>query len=212
MKSLIYTSSLLAACVGISLAASAQTQSSQASSQDKKFIEKAAEGNFAEVELGKLGAEKSQNSQLKQFCQDLQSDHQSANQKLQPIAQADGVQIPQTLDSKHQREINRLQKMSGAEFDKEFATTALRQHAQTIEAFQKEAQQGQDPTVKQYAQSMLPGLEHHLQMAKDTASSVGVSQGTISSILNRYPEAVGGGSTPQGQQQGGSTKAKTGGY
>lgn len=186
------------------------TQSTQPGTKDTHFIRKAAEGNLAEVDLGKLGAEKSQNSQIQQFSKSLQTDHQSANQKLQSIAQQQGVQMPQTLDSKHQREVSRLQKLSGNQFDKEFAVTALREHAKTLALFQKEAQQGQDQATKQYAQGMVPALQHHLDMAKEVAKSVGVSETTISSILSRYPEAVGGATSPGGHQHG--TEQKQGSY
>jgi putative membrane protein len=188
----------------------AQSQNQSPNASQSSFIQKAAEANLTEAELGKLAAQKSQNSQIKQFADHLQMDHQSANQKLQPIAQSQGVQIPQSLDFRHRSELNRLEKLSGAEFDREFATTALRDHARTIALFQKEAQQGHDTATKQYAEDMLPALQHHLDMAKDTAKSVGVKDSTISSILNRYPASIGGASTPGGQQQGTSTGGKRG--
>jgi putative membrane protein len=210
MRELTIASFIMAAAFALSVQAQSQDQSQnpnqnqdpQGALQDTNFIHMAAEGNLTQIELGKLGAKKSQNGQIQQFAQHLQTDHQSANQKLEPLAQSQGMQLPQTLDSKHQREISRLQKLSGAEFDKAFATTTLQDHARAITLYQKEAQQGQNPETKQYAENMLPGLQHHLEMAKETARSVGVSDTTISSILSRYPAAVGGASTPGGAQPG----------
>ncbi|HWH71953.1 MAG TPA: DUF4142 domain-containing protein [Candidatus Sulfotelmatobacter sp.] len=195
----------LAAVLGLTVQAQSQSsssQSSQSSQQDTSFITQAAQGNLAEVELGKLGAQKSQNQQIKQLSQHLQTDHQKANQQLQPIAQSKGLQLPQQADAHHTRQLTQLQKLSGAEFDRQFATTALQDHARTLALFQREAQQGQDPATKQYAQSLVPALQHHLTMAQQAAKSVGVSDTTISSILSRYPGAVGGAGSPGGQQQG----------
>ncbi len=206
MKTATIVSIAVAAAFG--LAAHAQPQSTQQSQQqkDSEFITKAAQANLAEVQLGKLGAQKSQNDQIKQFSQHLQTDHQSANQKLAPIAQSKGIQLPKDPGSQHQKQMSQLQGLSGAQFDKAFATTALKDHAQTIQLFQKEAQQGLDPATKQYAQSMLPALEHHLDMAKDVAKNVGLNEATVSSILQQYPAAVGGtgAGTFKGQGQGGS--------
>lgn len=173
--------------------------------QDTAFIHRAAQANLTEVQLGKLGSEKAQNQQIKQFAQNLQSDHQKANQQLQELAQKKGIQVPQSLDPKHEKEISKLQSLSGADFDKQFALENIKAHAKTISLFQKEAQQGQDPDLRQYAQSQLPGLTHHLSMAQDAARNAGVSQTQITSILKRYPQAMGGTGTPIGREQGGSS-------
>lgn len=205
MKTATIVSITVAAVFGLAAQAQQNTQQSQ-QQKDTEFITKAAQANMAEVQLGKLGAQKSQNDQVKQFSQRLQTDHQSANQKLAPIAQSKSVPLPKDIGSQHQKQMSQLQGLSGAQFDKAFATTALKDHAQTIDLFQKEAQQGQDAAVKQYAQSMLPSLQHHLDMAKDLAKGVGVNEATVSSILQQYPAAVGGtgSGTSQGQGQGGS--------
>jgi len=208
MKSLIIAVSLIGTGLAFNVQAQSQNQSPNAS--QSSFIQKAAEANLTEAELAKLAAQKSENNQIKQFADHLQMDHQNANQKLQSIARSQGVQIPQSLDPKHRSELNRLQKLTATEFDREFIITSLRDHVRTIALFQKEAQQGRDAAIKQYAQDMLPALNQHLDMAKDTAKSVGVKDSTISSILNRYPASIGGASTPGGQQQGTSTGGKRG--
>lgn len=219
MKKLTIASMTLAAIFGLNAQAqmqsqpqnqnqSSQSQGSQSSQSSARFIQKAAEINLTEVELGKLGAQKSQNSQVQQYSKDLEKDHQSANQKLQSIAQEQGVQFPQSVSSKQQREIDKLKKLSGTQFDQEFSKVALKGHAKALQFYQREAQQAQDPAIKQYAQSMVPALEHHLNMAKNMASNVGLSQTTITSILSRYPEAVGGASTPGGSQQGSGSSSQ----
>jgi putative membrane protein len=193
----------------LALAAQAQTQSgrqAQAAPQDSDFIKQAAQANLAEVKEGKLGTRKAQNEQVKQFCQNMVTDHQNANQKLRPIAQREGVKISRSLDAEHKQQLSQLRKLKGADFDKEFATTALKGHAETIALFQREAQQGQDPAVKEYAQSMLPELQHHLDMAKNMAKNVGLDETSISSILKQFPEAIGGtGAGSTGQEKGAGT-------
>ncbi len=72
----------------------------------------------------------------------------------------------------------------------------------TIALFQRESQQGQDQALKQYAQELLPALQHHLHMAENAAKTVGVNETTITSILSRYPGVMGGASTPGGHQHG----------
>jgi putative membrane protein len=206
MRKLIIASMTMAAVLGLTIPAQSQSQrqdqTTQKTQRDTSFITQAAQANLAEIELGKLGAKKAQNDQIKQFSQQMQTDHQAAYQKLQPIAQAKGLQLSRNVDAKHRDELRQLRKLSGAEFDRQFAAMELRDHAETIALFQREAQQGQDPATQQYAQTTLPTLQHHLDMAKDVAKNVGMNETAISSILRQYPEAIGGTGTGTDQGQG----------
>src|SRR6516225_8081933 len=58
---------------------------SDLSSSDKKFIEKAAQGGVAEVETGKLAAQKAQSPDVKQFGERMVKEHSAANEKLMQL-------------------------------------------------------------------------------------------------------------------------------
>jgi putative membrane protein len=51
---------------------------------DKAFVTKAAKGNFAEVELGKLASQRSHNPDVKAFGEQMVTDHSKANDNLNP--------------------------------------------------------------------------------------------------------------------------------
>lgn len=193
----------LAAAFGLSAQAQSQYQQpgSQGAKPDARFVQQAGEDNIAGMQMGKLAAQ-SQNSQIQQLGKEMESTHRQANQQLQSIAQSQGYQLPQSVGAQRRQQLQQLQMLSGAQFDQRFAETALKDHAQAVQLFQKEAQQGQEPQLKQFAQTMLPTVQQHLQSAQTAAQDVGVSSSTISSILSRYPEAVGGAQTPGGQGQG----------
>jgi putative membrane protein len=206
MTKLTIVSLSLAAAFGLSAQAQnqyqGQSQTTQSSSQDTQFIQQASEDNIAGMELGKLGAQ-SQNSQIQQLGKHMESAHRSANKQLQSIAQNQGFSVSQRLSSPTRQEIQKLQQLSGSQFDQQFAQVALKDHARAADLFQREVQQGQNPQLKQYAQSMLPGVQRRLQMSQTAAKDVGVSSSTIAGILNQYPNAaVGGAQTPGGQGQG----------
>ena len=172
---------------------------------DTKFIKRAAWDNLQEIELGKLGQQKAQNQQLKDFSKQLEQDHASANAKLQPIAQNLNVQWPQQLPSRWQSEITKLQKLNGADFDKEFATYLLRDHARDMDSYQREANRTQNADLKSYAQNMHQAMQSHFQTVESLAKTVGVDQKTIAGILKRHPEATGGMGTPTGKEKGSSS-------
>ena len=141
------------------------------SSDDKKFIEKAAQGGVAEVQMGKLAAQKAQSAQVKQFGERMAKDHASANDKLMKLASAKGVTPASDMDSSAKREYDKLQKLSGAHFDQEYMKTMVSDHEKDVKEFQSEAKSAKDPEVKNFVQSTLPTLEEHLKLAKQAQAS-----------------------------------------
>jgi putative membrane protein len=141
------------------------------SSDDKKFIEKAAQGGVAEVQMGKLAAQKAQSAEVKQFGERMAKDHASANDKLTQIASQKGVTPASDMDSSSKREYDKLQKLSGAQFDQEYMKTMVSDHEKDVKEFQSEAKSAKDPQVKNFAQSTLPTIEEHLKLAKQAEAA-----------------------------------------
>jgi putative membrane protein len=134
---------------------------------DKKFLKDATMGSMTEVQLGKLAAEKGSTDSVKQYGQKLTSDHARATGDLKQIAAKENIQIPDSLDSKHQSKVDKLAKLSGPEFDRAFVKDQMKDHQKDVDQFQAEAQYGTDPNVKMVAAKELPTLQQHLAEAKD---------------------------------------------
>lgn len=134
---------------------------------DKKFVKNAALGGLTEVELGKLAAEKASDQKVKDFGQKMVDDHTKANEELKQAASKSSIPVPESLDSKHQSRIDKLSKLSGADFDKAYLKDQLKDHQTDVQEFKDEAQNGTDPNVKTFASTALPVLQHHLEMVKD---------------------------------------------
>jgi putative membrane protein len=133
---------------------------------DSKFVKDAAEGGMAEVELGKLAAQKGSSPDVKQFGQKMVDDHTKANDQLKQIASSENINIPDSLSSKQQSELNKLSKLSGPKFDKAYIKGEVKDHKKDISEFQDEAQGGSKAAVKQFASQTLPTLQQHLSLAK----------------------------------------------
>jgi putative membrane protein len=136
------------------------------SSADRTFATKAAEGGQAEVMLGGLATEKAGSQQVRQFGQQMVTDHSQANQELQAIAEQQNLTLPSKPDSASAATEQRLQASSGAAFDSAYARDMVQDHQQDVADFQKESSSGHDPALKAFAQKYLPVLQHHLQMAQ----------------------------------------------
>jgi putative membrane protein len=138
----------------------------EAAADPQKFIKLAYAENLAEVKAGQLAQQKAEGQQTKDFAQSLVQDHQQALDQLKKLADQKNVQVSDQLGSTHQRMIDALSGLSGAEFDKRFMSQQVRAHKRAISLYQQAAQSNPDSEVKQWAQQNVAGLQHHLQMAQ----------------------------------------------
>jgi putative membrane protein len=163
----------------LGLAAFAQSQPASQSSQsanrmtaDHTFVTKAAQGGLAEVQLGTLAKDKASSADVKSFGERMVTDHTKANDELKQIASKKGITLPTTLDSKSQATYDRLAKLSGAEFDREYMKDMVSDHREDVNEFRRESQRGTDTDIKDFAAKTLPTLEQHLQQAESTDAKV----------------------------------------
>jgi putative membrane protein len=149
---------------------SASGTGSMVSRDDTKFMADLAHGNLAEIETGKMALEKSQSEPVKKFARQMVDDHTAALQELQTLAQAKGVKLPDSPDMKHKTMAAALKAMTGTSFDNQYMKRAgVNDHQQTVALLQKVEKTAQDPALKAMATKMLPTVQHHLQMAQQSA-------------------------------------------
>jgi putative membrane protein len=142
------------------------TVSSTLSKSDRRFMREAAEGNMAEVQLGRLAEQNSQDPSVKAFGERMVKDHSQANDQLTTVAQNLNVTLPASPSKSDQKAMDKLSGLSGAAFDKAFARDMVKAHRMDIRAFEHEAKDGRDSQVKQFAESTLPTLREHLALAE----------------------------------------------
>jgi putative membrane protein len=140
----------------------------------QSFLKEAAQGGMMEVTLGQMAADKAQNEAVKNFGQRMVKDHGQANEELKNLAKSEGVTIPSDMGSEGKELQQRLQKLSGAEFDQAYMQEMLKDHKKDIEAFNQEAQNGKDPEVKDWATKTLPTLREHYQLGQTAADKIGL--------------------------------------
>lgn len=143
--------------------------SSKLDAVDRHFIRKAGEGGLAEVELGKLAAEKGATDEVKKFGQRMVDDHSKANEQLKQLAESKGVALPTKLDPNDQATKARLEKLSGQQFDRAYMNDMVKDHSKDVAEFKKESTTAKDTDVKSFASQTLPTLQDHLKEARSIA-------------------------------------------
>lgn len=136
------------------------------SSADRTFAQKAASAGLGEIQAAQAAQQKSSSPQVRQFANRMITDHTQANDELQQIAQQENLTLPSQPDPQDRSAMQRLSGMNGPAFDKGYAQQQVRDHQQAVALFQREANSGSDPALKQFAAKTLPTLRQHLQMAQ----------------------------------------------
>jgi predicted outer membrane protein len=106
------------------------------------FIAEMAEHGMAEVQLGKLAAERASNADVKEFAQMMVQDHSKANEELKKIAGQLKVTSPTSLNQKHQALAAKLAKLQGAEFDREYMAQMVLGHEEVVNKLRMRAGDG----------------------------------------------------------------------
>ena len=141
------------------------------SAQDRKFVTTAGEAGAAEVEMARIAMDRADSSDVKGFASRMVSDHQKAGEELDKIASSKGVQLDDKMSAKDRAELDRLRKLQGTGFDREYVKSQLAAHKAAVALFEQESKSGKDGDLKQFAASTLPTLQDHLQLVQQLAKS-----------------------------------------
>jgi putative membrane protein len=137
-----------------------------AGGNDAAFLKKAADGGMLEVKLGEHAARNAASADVRAFGQRMVDDHSKANRELADLAKKEGVDVPTTLSTDHQKMAEKLLSMAGSEFDKSYMHMMVEDHEKDVAAFKAEAKEGKTE-VDRWAAQTVPTLEEHLKQARD---------------------------------------------
>ena len=176
MKGLFAAASVCALLTAAPVWAQNTTAGAQTlSQQDKAFVHEAGAGNLAEVELGQLAVQKATTPAIKEFGRWMATDHGLANKWLAAILHQEHESFQPSLTAEQRQLKQKLEGLSGTQFDQQFVEHMVQDHEKTIPVFEKEAKEGHNPALKIYAENLTPVLEQHLIEVKELAGISGVA-------------------------------------
>src|SRR4029079_8345354 len=120
------------------------------------------------------GSEKAQNGDVRSFGKQMFADHTKTSDQLKKlVADKDiKVELPAKLDAEHQTSLDKLNGLSGDQFDKEFVGLQIDAHQKAIALFEGYAAAGENSDLKVWAKDTLPTLKEHLDHAQKLKTSV----------------------------------------
>ena len=139
---------------------------------------------MAEVKLGQLAEERGSNPAVKNFGRRMVQDHSKAGNELKSTASKANIDLPTEMDKSDQATYDRLSKLSGEAFDRAYARDMVKDHSKDVSEFQKEAKNGRDENIKNFAAQTLPTLQSHLDQARQMDQAVNQTSSSNSTSGN----------------------------
>lgn len=158
--------SAAALLAGVTSYAGAQ---SATGASDQTFVRKALQGGAAEVELGRLAAQKAASPDIREFGQKMVQDHTRLGNEMKQVAMELGVKSPAGLPDEDREALAQLTALSGAQFDNAYIRDMVLDHQKDEAAFRREADTGHNPRVKQAARQGEQVISGHLQLIEQIA-------------------------------------------
>jgi putative membrane protein len=130
------------------------------------FVKEVAISDMFEVESSKL-AESKGNAATKSFAGQMVTDHSKTTSELKGLVSGGKVkaELPTAMDNAHQSKFDKLKGLSGADFDKQYASDQQGAHKDAVNLFERYAKGGDNAALKNWASKTVPTLKHHMEMA-----------------------------------------------
>ena len=138
-----------------------------ATDDDKKFLATAARSDQNEIKLSELAEEKATNPAVKAFAKKMVTEHKKMSASMKPFVESWGLTAPDGPDSDHQNEWDKLNGMSGADFDKEYISQMVTDHSKALSAFTSEAKDTKDMKFRAVVINGKTRVAAHKNMAYD---------------------------------------------
>lgn len=128
----------------------------------KDFSKEAAQGGMMEVKLGNIATNNAGTQAIKDFGKMMVDDHTKINDQLKDLASKKNVALPDSVSDAQQKDIDKLSKETGKEFDKDYVSMMVKDHKHDIDAFKKAEKKISDSDYKNFISNALPTLQKHL--------------------------------------------------
>jgi putative membrane protein len=132
------------------------------------FVTEAANSDMLEIASSKLAAAKS-DSKAKGFADQMITDHTKTSAELKGLVDGGKVTatVPPSMDKAHRDRLEKLSKLDGKDFMKEYQSMQVSAHKDAVSLFERYSKGGENAELKSWAGTTLPHLQQHLKMAQD---------------------------------------------
>jgi len=136
---------------------------------DKDFLAKAIAAQIAEIKLAELADRQAQSAEVKGFAKHMITDHTKLRDQLLDRAKAMKLAVVQGLEKDYKDKMERLSKLEGADFDKQYMAEMVKDHQKALKDFEAQSKSAQDQELRRVLTDALPRIREHLKHAQQVA-------------------------------------------
>jgi putative membrane protein len=132
------------------------------------FVTMAANSDMLEIQSSQLASQRS-DSKDKAFAEHMIKDHTKTSNEMKSLVDSGKVKVnlPTKMDSAHEAKLDKLKKLDGKDFSKQYEDMQVSAHKDAVSLFERYGKGGDNADLKAFAGKTLPHLQHHLMMAQD---------------------------------------------
>jgi putative membrane protein len=138
----------------------------------ERFVQIVSAAGLAEVGLGKLASEQASMDDVRKFARQMVDDHTKAAKQLASIAEGKQLPMAKEMDAKHKDLEQRLSRLSGPSFDRDYVMAMVKDHEEAVALFDRYSRDGDDRDLKSFATQTLPTLKEHLSLIQEIAAKI----------------------------------------
>lgn len=138
-----------------------QQQNNAQSMSPAAFVTQATSSNMLEIQSSHLAMERSRQEQVRRYAEKMIDDHGIAAERMKSAAM--GQSIPDNMSKLHIEALEQLRLANDDQFDARYLEMQVQAHEDAVLLYEQYAATGEQESLKQYAQQMLPALREHLQ-------------------------------------------------
>jgi putative membrane protein len=166
---------IAAAAFGISLMLAMESQAYAQSGPPTPadFAMASAQSDAYEIDAARVAEVEAKDSRIREFAKQMIQDHSMTRDALKAAALKSRLPPPPDTPNPDQaRMLTALQSLKGHDFDREYVVQQVVAHQGALTVQEQYARIGTDRHLKQAANSALPMIRHHLDIAKQLKSSI----------------------------------------
>src|SRR5665213_2235086 len=126
-----------------------------------------AQGDQNEIAVSQVAEQKATNPAVKAFAKKMVTEHKAMTASMKPFAEKWGITPPMGPDADHQKEIDKLKEMNGADFDKRYISDMVDDHGTALDKFTSEAKDTKDKAFQRAVIGGKTKVAAHKNMAYD---------------------------------------------
>lgn len=148
--------------------AGVNTDAAAMPSAGQGFANTAAASDAFEIATSQLAATNAKSAAVKAFAAKMIAAHTESTAKLEAAAgkASPAITPDPALTADQQQKVDSLKILTGDDFDKAYAAAQVDAHQQTLDGVKAYAATGDVPSLKAFADGLIPTVTGHLEMAR----------------------------------------------